>query len=94
MDEGFYFLRWMMLLLALSPIWGALLIEIWLLLILPNLRPISEIHKEAARFLVRFPNDPIERVDFEIHAAWMCSDSFAVGKLFRVKCLIKKHRKN
>ena len=78
---------------ALFPIWGALIIELWLLFILPYLISSYELENKAAEILQRFPDDPLQSVDREIYVAWTRSDSFTVGKLFRVKSLLKTHCK-
>lgn len=81
-------LKWLLVGLALSPIWGAFLWELWEGGIRPRLIPASEIDALAASMLARHGDRAEEMAFVEEDRAWRYSESFEQGKWRRVrKCL-------
>ncbi|SRR5581483_6447800 len=77
---------------ALSPIWGALLWELWDGGVRPRLVPRAEIDAMSAAMLARHGDRAEEMAFIEEDRAWRYSDSFAQGKWRRVRKRIEGMR--
>lgn len=78
-------LSWVAIGVATSPIWGALLWELWEGGIRPRLIPASEIDTLATSMIVRHGDRAEEMAFVEEDRAWRYSDSFQQGKWRRVR---------
>jgi len=73
------------LILCLSPIWGALVWEIWQGVIRPALIPREEIRIEVDGLMARADSLGFEIACGEEHAAWYRSKSFEQGRWRRIR---------
>lgn len=87
-----FVLKWLLVGAALSPIWGALLWEIWKGGIRPRLVPQAEVDALSATMLNRYGDRAEEMAFSEEDRAWRYSDSFERGKWRRVRKRIEQMR--
>jgi hypothetical protein len=87
-------LKWLLVGLALSPIWGAFLWELWDGGIRPKLIPEAKIDSLAAAMLARHGDRAEEMSFIEEDRAWRYSKSFEQGKWRRVRKRIERMRRN
>jgi hypothetical protein len=84
--------KWLLVGVALSPIWGAFLWELWARGIRPRLFPRAEIDALAAVMLAQHDDRAEEMAFIEEDRAWRYSDSFEQGKWRRVRKRIERMR--
>jgi len=70
---------------CLSPIWGALVWEVWAGMVRPRLIPASEINALANSLVSKHGSRAAEVAFIEEDRAWRYSDSFEQGKWRRVR---------
>jgi hypothetical protein len=85
-------LKWLLVGAALSPIWGALLWELWEGGIRPRLVPAAKIDALAAAMLDQHGHRAEEMAFIEEDRAWRYSDSFEQSKWRRVRKRIEGMR--
>lgn len=85
-------LKWLLVGVALSPIWGAFLWELWEGDIRPRLVARAEIDAMSASMLSQYGDRAEEMAFIEEDRAWRYSDSFAQGKWRRVRKQIQRVR--
>lgn len=83
-------LKWLVIALAASPVWGSLLWVIWDLDIRPRLIPKAAIEAEAKAMLARWGERAAEMAFIEEDRAWRYSDGFEQGRWHRVRVTIER----
>ncbi|HVW57833.1 MAG TPA: hypothetical protein VHC00_19325 [Rhizobiaceae bacterium] len=81
---------WALLILAISPIVGAIGWEIWQGQIRPRLIPEAEIEAIASEMFARYGDQAEEMAFINEDRAWRYSDSFEQGKWRRVRNYIAR----
>lgn len=82
--------KWIVIAVAVFPIWGSLLWVIWDVSIRPRLIPKAEIEAEANAMLARWGARAAEMAFIEEHAAWFRSHSFEQGRWHRIRVTIER----
>ncbi len=77
--------KWLLIAGALSPIWVALIWELWEAGIRPRLIPTAEIDALAPAMLARYGDKAEETAFIEEDRAWRYSDGFEQGRWRRVR---------
>jgi hypothetical protein len=83
-------LKWLLIALATSPMWGALIWVIWEGSIKPRIIPESAIKTLAIANIAQYGERAAEMAFIEEDRAWRYSDSFAQGKWRRVRQEIER----
>ncbi len=78
-------IKWLSVGAALSPIWAALVWELWEAGIRPRLIPAAEVNALAAAMLARYGDQAGDMAFIEEDRAWRYSDGFAQGRWRRVR---------
>lgn len=87
-------LIWAGIVACLSPIWGALVWELWAGWVRPRLLAREVIRRQADAYLRRYGVGAEEMVFIEEDRAWRYSDSSEQGKWRRVRREIERLRKD
>jgi hypothetical protein len=78
-------LKWLAVIVVLSPIWGAIGWEVIAGVLLPRLIPRRDIERHADEIMRQYPEDPEQAAFINEHRAWRDSDSREQGKWKRVR---------
>ena len=85
-------LAWSMIGLALSPIWGALLIEVWQGSVKPRLIPRADLDRVAGDLVAQYRDSAGEVALRNEHRAWRDCDTFEQARWRRVRRIIGRRQ--
>jgi len=80
---------WLLWLLVLSPVWGAVLMHLWQGSVRPRLIPRREIENLADAMIARYGDRAEEMASIEEDRAWRYSNALDQGKWRRIRAAIK-----
>lgn len=76
---------WVVGVIALSPVWGALAWELWNGKIRPSFIPKYEIESEVHTLYDRYGDEAFDRACTEEHSAWHRSETYQQGRWRRIR---------